>query len=141
MVGEAILENPAFFTNGYCKETNKKLSVVSWFITLEFVHKQEDICYEYLDLEERYPSQPKEIRKHLFKLLYRAIQGNNEYCNNLASMRLSSSEDKQRLREFIHKLADEMREKNDLWLLENCTLLKSSWYNRYRTYQDYSVLQ
>ena len=28
MVGEAILENPAFFTNGVCKDTKKKLSVV-----------------------------------------------------------------------------------------------------------------
>lgn len=85
-----------------------------------------------MDLERTYPAQPKEIRKHLFKLLYRALQIDIVSRDKLALMRLVTEEDKMEARELIGHLSQVMEERGDNWVLEDCTLMKTSWYRRYR---------
>lgn len=83
-------------------------------------------------MEQRYPAQPKEIRKHLFKLLYRALAVDTQSRDRLACMRLVSEEDKKEARDLISHLSQVMEERGDPWLVEGCTLLSTSWYRRYR---------
>lgn len=91
------------------------------------------MCYRYLDYEAEYPAQPKEVRKHLFKLLHRALQVDTESRARLAVMGLSSPQEKKEMREMVAHLGDVMHARGDAWTLQGCTLLPSSWYNRHRT--------
>lgn len=50
----------------------------------------------------------------------------------LAVMPLITEKDKNRVRDLIRHLAEFMDNRKDPWLLENCTLLDTSWYKRYR---------
>ena len=35
--------------------------------------QQDEICYEYLDLEAEHRALPGEVKAHMFKILYRAL--------------------------------------------------------------------
>ena len=83
-------------------------------------------------MERIYPSQPKEIRKHLFKLLYRALMIDTQSRDLLARMKLVSEGDKKQVLDLISYLSQVMEAREDSWLLEDCTLLSTSWYRRYR---------
>lgn len=83
-------------------------------------------------MERNYPSQPREIRKHLFKLLYRALQQDPISRDFLANCPLKTEEDKKNVRHMIHRLNEMINEKGDAWQLPDCTLLTTSWYRRYR---------
>ena len=84
-------------------------------------------------MEKRYPAQQKEVRKHLFKFLYRALQIDTKSRDRLAVMPLITEEDKNEVREMVRCLSKQMNELGDEWVLENCTLLSTSWYRRYRS--------
>ena len=115
MSGEALLENPALFSPG-----TKELTV-------------REVCEEYLDLEEQYPSLQKEIRKHLFKLLHRGLCVDVESRSQLADLRLITKEDKDRVRELIaHVERAVMEREGGEWLVQNSTLRSDSWYRRHR---------
>ena len=114
MSGEALLENPTLFS-----PNTKELTV-------------REVCEEYLDLEEQYPSLQKEIRKHLFKLLHRGLSVDVESRSQLANLRLITKQDKDRVRELIAHVESVMKEKEGEWLIQNATLRSDSWYRRHR---------
>lgn len=117
MSGEAILENPALFSPSI-----KELTV-------------REVCEEYLDLEEKYPSLQKEVRKHLFKLLHRGLSVDVESRSQLANLRLITKEDKDRVRELIAHVESVMKEREGEWRIQNCTLRGDSWYQRHRRFR------
>ena len=55
-------------------------------------------------MERQYPSQPREIRKHLFKLLYRALQQDPISRDFLANCPLKTEEDKKNVDKFMTQL-------------------------------------
>ena len=92
-----------------------------------------EVCEEYLDLEEQYPSLQKEIRKHLFKLLHRGLCVDVESRSQLANLRLITKEDKDRVRELIaHVERAVMEREGGEWLVQNSTLRSDYWYRRHR---------
>lgn len=120
MSGEALLENPTLFS-----PNPKELTV-------------REVCEEYLDLEEQYPSLQKEIRKHLFKLLHRGLSVDVESRSQLANLRLITKHDKDRVRELIAHVEGVMKEKEGEWLIHNATLRSDSWYRRHRRSSSFS---
>ena len=89
------------------------------------------MCFRYLDYEQQYPAQPKEIRKHLFKLLHRALQVDTASRDRLAVMRLGTKSEKDEVRELVSRLRVIMSGRGDPWVLRGCTTLQSSWYRRH----------
>lgn len=144
MVGEALLENPTLFVNGVSPIDGHLVTVV---IINHLYESQDEVCLEYLDLEEQYPALASEIKSHMFKFLYRALcvlaffgQHNlqifTEERSQLGVMNFNKKEEKDKLREMIKSLAIKMHERQDPWLLQNSTDQSDSWYNRHnRTIQ------
>ena len=114
MSGEALLENPALFASNVDELTVPQ------------------VCEEYLRLEDQYPSQQKEVRKHLFKLLYRGLSVDTESRTKLATMGLKTRSEKEAVRELISRVEKVMREREGEWLIKDCTLRRDSWYRRHR---------
>lgn len=56
----------------------------------------------------------------------------------LAIMPMVTEEDKNQIRDLIRHLAEFMESRKDPWLLDNCTLLDTSWYKRYRCVISYN---
>lgn len=56
----------------------------------------------------------------------------------LAIMPMVTEEDKNQIRDLIRHLAEFMESRNDPWLLDNCTLLDTSWYKRHRCVVSYN---
>lgn len=143
MTGEALLENPTLFMNGVSPIDGHLVTVV----IIDYLYKsQDEMCLEYLDLEEQYPALASEIKSHMFKFLYRALcvllyglylkQIFTEERSQLGMMNFNKKEEKEKLREMIKSLAIKMHERQDPWLLQNSTDRPDSWYNRHnRTIQ------
>lgn len=46
-------------------------------------------------------------------------------------MNLNTDEGREQLRVLIRSLGEKMRERDDAWLLKDCTTREDSWYNRH----------